>query len=130
MSSTSYPAIIEISKTSFYGHKKTESGNTNLLEQDVSINPVEMNSELVSSNTDLSRAQTLQDGRTNIILKGVGGVVLVIIANLIILGNNILIKEYGIDYVDMILLRSTVQLIILGAVIKLQGNITNSLIIV
>ena len=129
MSASAYPAIIEISKTSFYGHKKTDSGNKNLLEQDVSINPVEKNSELGSSNLDLSRTQTLQDGRTNVILKGVGGVVLVIIANLIILGNNVLIKEYGIDYVDMILLRSTVQLLILGVVIKLQGNINNIVII-
>ena len=81
-----------------------------------------MNSELGQSSNDVIRSQTLQDGRTNIILYGVGGIVLVVVANLIILGNNVLIKEYGIDYVDTILLRSSVQLLILGAVIKFQGN--------
>lgn len=84
-----------------------------------------MNGELGLTNIDVSGTQPLQDGRKNIICYGVGGIVLVIIANLIILGNNILIKEYGIDYVDMILLRSTVQLLTLGSVIKIQGNINN-----
>ena len=121
MSSSSYPAIIDVTKSSFCGHKKTESGNTNLLE-DGSINPVEMNSELLS-NSNLPSIQPSRDGRRNIILKGVGGALLVILANLIILGNNVLIKEYMIDYVDMILLRSTVQLLILGTVIKIQGKL-------
>ena len=120
-----YPAVIEISKYTLHGHKKTDSGTPILLDPEASINPVEMNSELGQSSNDVIRSQTLQDGRTNIILYGVGGIVLVVVANLIILGNNVLIKEYGIDYVDMILLRSTVQLLILGAVIKFQGNGNN-----
>ena len=117
-----YPAVIEISKYTLHGHKKTDSGTPILLDPEASINPVEMNSELGQSSNDVIRSQTIQDGRTNIILYGVGGIVLVVVANLIILGNNVLIKEYGIDYVDMILLRSSVQLLILGAVIKFQGN--------
>ena len=118
-----YPAVIEISKSTFYVHKKTDSGTPILgLDQEASANPVDMNSELGASSIDLSRSVSLQDGRTNIICYGVGGIVLVVVANLIILGNNVLIKEYGIDYVDMILLRSTVQLLILGALIKMQGT--------
>ena len=121
MFSSPYPAIIEVTKSSLYHHRKTESGNTVLLE-DGCVNPVEKNSELIS-NTAMPSSQIAQNGRRKIILKGVGGVLLVILANLIILGNNVLIKEYGVDYVDMILLRSTVQLLILGAATKIQGRV-------
>ena len=122
MSSSFYPAVIEIPK--FQSHKKTDSGEV-LIDPEVSINPVGMNSELGYSSINITRTQSItpQDDRKRVICYGVGGIFLVVIANLIILGNNVLIKEYGIDYVDIILLRSTVQLLVLGAVIKIQGKI-------
>ena len=123
MSNTFYPAVIEIPKTVFQTHKKTDSGEV-LIDSEVSINPVGMNSELgySSINTSSAKIKLPRDERRSVICYGIGGIVLVVIANLIILGNNVLIKTYEIDYVDMILLRSTVQLLILGAVIKIQGT--------
>ena len=124
--STALPCLSGIQATT--GHKNGKNGNTWGLLEEGSIHPVEMNSELgLTTNSHQCHtewpAPLTEDGRTKIIWKGVGGVVLVIVANLIILGNNVLIKHYEIDYVDMILLRSTVQIIILGIVVKSKGKI-------
>ena len=69
----------------------------------------------------LSKHFSFEKGKRRYICFGIIGILLIVIANLIILGNNVLIKEFGIDYVDMIMIRSTIQLIILGIVIKLKG---------
>ena len=74
------------------------------------------------NDTDLSQSDPLKYGRRKLVCSGLTGIALVLVANLIILGNNVLIKEFGIDYVDMILLRSVVQLTTLGFLLKLKGN--------
>ena len=81
-----------------------------------------VDSEKLSNDTDLSESNHLKHGRRKMVFSGLAGIALVLVANLIILGNNVLIKEFGIDYVDMILLRSVVQLTILGFLLKLKGN--------
>ena len=59
--------------------------NANSLEKEALVELEEMTSELGLFKTDLSKTQHVKEGQTNVILKGVGGAVLVILANLIIL---------------------------------------------
>ena len=59
----------------------------------------------------------------DIIRKGVGAVTLLIFASSIVFANDLIISKYGIDYADMLLLRSAVQIVILGIVLKCQGKI-------
>ena len=77
--------------------------------------------DITPKRVHLSKHFPFEKGRRIDICFGIIGILLIVIANLIILGNNVLIKEFGIDYVDMIMIRSTIQLIILGIVIKLKG---------
>ena len=81
-----------------------------------------IDSEYLSNDTDLSESDPLKHGKRKLVYSGLSGIALVLVANLIILGNNVLIKEFGIDYVDMILLRSVVQLTTLGFLLKFKGN--------
>ena len=81
-----------------------------------------LDSEYLSNDTDLPDSDPLKNGRRKLVYSGLTGIAMVLVANLIILGNNVLIKEFGIDYVDMILLRSVVQLTTLGFLLKLKGN--------
>ena len=102
--------------------KENESKEQNSMSEEPTLNSFVLDSDVTIKSSFLSKYIPYEKGRTKVICFGIIGILLVLIANLIILGNNVLIKQFGIDYVDMIILRSTVQLIILGLVIKIKGK--------
>ena len=114
--STSLPYLSTIQATT--GHETDKNEDMQSLLDQGSINPVETNSGQESMR-NIAHGHTKWD----IIRKGLGAVALFSFASIIALGNDILINQYKIDYADMLLLRSGVQIVILGIVVKGQGKI-------
>ena len=112
---------MEVSNNNLNCHKKCKSEQI-LRSETESLKDSSIDSGSIQKQTVLPKSSLFEGEKTKVICYGITGIILVVIANLIILGNNVLIKEYGIDYVDMILLRSAVQLLTLGLVIKMKGN--------
>ena len=98
-----------------------ENKEQTLISENPTLDYSDRKTDITPKREYLSKHFPFEKGRRKVICFGIIGILLIVIANLIILGNNVLIKEFGIDYVDMIILRSTIQLIILGIVIKLKG---------
>ena len=112
---------MDTSKNNLSCQKELKSGQI-LISEKESIKSNGLDGDFILQDTELSTSSPFKCERTEVICFGITGIILIVIANLIILGNNVVIKEYGIDYVDMILLRSAVQLLTLGMVIKMKGN--------